>query len=67
MSTVQEIQKAILMLPDQDRRKLFDWIDEQEEVEWDEQIARDLDAGKLDALLDRVRDETQDNKLRPSP
>jgi FPC/CPF motif-containing protein YcgG len=67
MSTVQDIKNAILTLDDQARRDLLAWFEEQEEREWDEQIGRDFDAGKLDRLIQNARNEAKQGTLRPGP
>ena len=67
MSTVQEIKDAILTLDDTARRDLLAWFELQEEREWDEQIGRDFDGGKLDRLIQNARNEAKQNTLRPGP
>ena len=50
MATVDQIEEAILRLPHEDFRRLSEWILDQDQRRWDEQFARDVAAGKLDAL-----------------
>jgi len=54
MTTVEQIEAAILQLPSDDFRRLADWLQEQAERRWDEQIEADVRAGKLDALADEA-------------
>jgi hypothetical protein len=54
MSTVQEIEQAIIKLSESDRAKLRDWLADFDQDEWDKQIAADEAAGRLDALADEA-------------
>ena len=47
MST-QELEDAIRQLPDEEFRRLADWIDEYRAALWDRQIEADIRAGRLD-------------------
>ena len=51
MTSVAKIQKEILALSETDYRQLKQWFSELEWDEWDQQIAADSDAGKLDFLI----------------
>ena len=62
---VQEIQAAIVELPEGELESLIDWIDEYREAAWDRQIAQDVDAGRFDALRERVRQQRQAGQCRP--
>ena len=50
MSTVDQIESAILSLPPDDFLRLTEWVNELHQRRWDEQLERDIAAGKLDAL-----------------
>ena len=50
MSTLAEIEAAIEKLPPVKFRELRHWIAERDWREWDEQIERDVAAGKFDKL-----------------
>jgi hypothetical protein len=50
MSTVEQIEAAILKLSPQELSHLADWVLDLDEQRWDEQIERDVVAGKLDFL-----------------
>ena len=50
MSTINEIQRAILALPEADYVQLRRWFSELDWKKWDEQIEADSQAGKLDSL-----------------
>ena len=55
--SVQEIEKAIVELPSREVTALLSWLSEHHARLWDAQIADDLDAGRLDALLAEVDQE----------
>jgi hypothetical protein len=50
MSTVEQIEAAILKLSSQELSQLADWVLALHEQRWDEQIEQDIAAGKLDFL-----------------
>lgn len=50
MTKLEDIEKAVAELSDEERRKLRAWLDELDEQAWDAQIERDAKAGKLDKL-----------------
>jgi hypothetical protein len=54
MTTVQEIEKAISQLPDDDLFSLKNWFDEFEAKKWDDQIEKDALSGKLDKLANEA-------------
>ena len=51
MSTITEIQRAILALPEAEYVQLREWFSELDWKKWDEQIETDSQAGKLDFLV----------------
>ena len=51
MSTIAEIQQAILALPENDYVRLREWFSELDWKKWDEQIEADSQDGKLDFLV----------------
>jgi len=50
MSTVQDIEQAILRLPPQDRALLRAWFAQLDADQWDRQFEADVQAGRLDSL-----------------
>ncbi len=50
MTKLEDIQKAVTQLTDEERTKLLAWLAELDAQAWDEQIERDAKAGKLDKL-----------------
>ena len=51
MSSVTEIQQAILSLPEADYLQLRRWFNELDWDKWDRQIEADSESGKLDLLI----------------
>ena len=51
MTSVTEIQEAILALPESDIAQLRQWLSELDGDKWDRQIESDSEDGKLDFLL----------------
>ena len=51
MSTVTEIQQAITKLSPAEQHRLARWFEDALEDAWDAQIGKDVQAGRLDALL----------------
>ena len=51
MTSVAEIQQAIMSLTKSDYAQLMRWLDEYDWAEWDRQIDADSAEGKLDFLV----------------
>jgi hypothetical protein len=64
MSTVEQIEAAILKLSPQDLSNLADWVLDLDDRYWDEQIERDIEAGKLDFLAEEALLEFEAGKYR---
>ena len=54
MSTIAEIQQAIISLSKSDYAQLRRWLNEYDWEEWDRQIEADSDDGKLGFLVDQA-------------
>ncbi len=63
--SVKEIEKAITQLSTEDVVELSAWLADYQAKLWDRQIERDLDEGRLDALLEKVDAEYEAGKARP--
>jgi|TARA_Y100000294_G_C8238558_1_gene209791 hypothetical protein len=50
MNAVEDIEKAIEQLPENKLQQFRAWYEKFDMDSWDKQIAKDSDAGKLDAL-----------------
>jgi hypothetical protein len=64
MSTVEQIEAAILKLSPQELSYLADWVLDLDEQRWDEQIERDIAAGKLDFLAQEALAEFEAGNCR---
>jgi hypothetical protein len=67
MSTVAEIKAAIPSLTLAERAEVARCLGNWQDDEWDEQMKRDIAAGKLDKLLSKVDDDIAHGKLRDLP
>jgi hypothetical protein len=64
MSTIEQIEAAILKLSPQELSHLADWVLDLDEQRWDEQIERDVVAGKLDFLAQEALAEFETGNCR---
>jgi hypothetical protein len=62
MTTIAEIEAAILKLPKEDLRRLAEWFHELDQAAWDQQIERDAQAGKLDRLAEQALNDHRSGK-----
>lgn len=57
--SITGIEAAITQLPAAEVDKLMSWLEEYHARIWDKQIADDLDAGRLDVILQEVEEEIE--------
>ena len=62
MHTLEQIEQAVMALPDEDFRKLYDWMVELDHQKWDRQIAQDSEQGLLDDLANQALEEYRQGK-----
>jgi hypothetical protein len=62
---VKEIETAISQLPAAEVAELGNWFDEFRARLWDQQIARDVNSGKLQSLLDEAKGDLQSGRCKP--
>jgi len=67
MSTVAEIKAAIPKLTLEERAEVARCLGNWQDDEWDEQMKRDIAAGKLDTMLSKVDKDIATGKLRDLP
>ncbi len=65
MSTVSEIREAIRRLPAKDAWRLAEEFRDYLDALWDHQFEADVQAGRLDKLIARAREEYDSGKCRP--
>lgn len=63
--SLQEIEFAIEKLDSREVFQLSDWLIEYRNHLWDKQIEQDIEAGRLDKLLDEVRSEIRQGLTKP--
>lgn len=64
MTKVQEIERAILTLPEGDYGRFRRWFFEEDWKKWDEQLESDIKAGKLDFLAEEALNAQKSGHLR---
>ena len=65
--SLTEIKTAIEQLSFEQRAELAAWLHGWNDDEWDEQMKRDIAAGKLDDFLREVEDDFKTGRLRDMP
>jgi len=65
--SIEQIKEAIEQLSSEERAELAGWLHGWNDDEWDEQMKRDIAAGKLDAVLREVEDDLKAGRLRNMP
>jgi hypothetical protein len=64
MSTLEQIETAILALPTADVRRLSVWLSELDQQRWDEELEKDIANGRLEKLAEEAIAEYQAGKTR---
>ena len=59
MMNTQEIERAIVQPPSSEIAKLAGWFREFQAQAWDQQLERDVQAGRLDALVEQAESDFQ--------
>ncbi|HSE16431.1 MAG TPA: hypothetical protein VLB46_05235 [Pyrinomonadaceae bacterium] len=62
---VKEIEKAIVNLPPTEIIELAKWFEEFHAQVWDEQIERDMKAGRLSSLLEEAKEDFESDRCNP--
>ncbi|MGV3723680.1 MAG: hypothetical protein ACO1SX_22510 [Actinomycetota bacterium] len=62
--SVQEIEVAITKLAPKDVAELAAWLEEYQAQVWDEQIARDVRAGRFEPLIQRAREQLKSGQCK---
>ncbi len=63
--TVKEIESAIAQLPPSELAELAKWFEEFHAQAWDEQLERDLKAGRLEALIKEAEQDFERGQCEP--
>jgi hypothetical protein len=56
IETIEEIEKAVALLPTEEYRRFREWFLERDWAHWDKQIESDSGSGKLDFLVKEAMD-----------
>ena len=64
MTKLEELEKTIDNLPEEEYRRFRRWFMEKDWERWDRQIAEDSKAGKLDFLAKEASEAKKKNELR---
>ena len=64
MSKVEEIEKAIELLSEEEYKQLRQWFSEKDWHKWDQQIEADSKSGELDFLQHEALEAKARNNLR---
>jgi Arc/MetJ-type ribon-helix-helix transcriptional regulator len=64
VSTITEIREAIQKLPAKEAWQLAEELRDHLDALWDEQFEKDVEAGRLDQLIARAREEHASGKTR---
>jgi hypothetical protein len=67
MSKVDEILSAIEKLTWDERAELNRRLGVWEDDEWDKQMEQDAAAGKFDRIIDKIKDDEENGRLRDFP
>lgn len=67
LSTVEEIQAAVMRLPRAEAIRLAAWLAERDAALWDQQIEEDAASGRLDFLAEEAEAEDKAGSLRAWP
>lgn len=62
---IKEIESAISQLPPSDFVELAKWFEEFQAKVWDEQLERDVNAGRFDALLKQAEHDFEQGLCEP--
>ena len=63
MRTLEEVKSDIEALPRGEYLELIQWFSERDWQIWDQEIERDVAAGKLDFLIEEALEEKRQGKL----
>lgn len=62
MSAVEQIEEAVRRLSDEERAAFRAWFSEFDAEEWDRQFTADVEAGRLDWLVEESRRDLREGR-----
>ena len=63
MTRVEELERAVVSLPEQDYDQFLHWFLERDWEKWNNQIEADSKTGRLDFLIKEAIQDKEQNKL----
>ena len=64
MTTISEIKKTIVHLPENEFNSFADWFQKLEEEKWDKELEKDIAEGKLDNFAKEALNEFKSGKCK---
>jgi hypothetical protein len=64
MTRLEELEKAVDSLPEDEYRRFRNWFMEKDWERWDRQIAEDSRTGRLDFLVEEALETREKSELR---
>jgi hypothetical protein len=61
----EEIETAIAQLPASEVAKLAKWFEEFQARVWDQRLEQDVEAGRLDALMEQAEKDFEQGRCEP--
>lgn len=65
MTRVEEIERAVRDLAPEDLRQFRRWFQEFDARVWDEELERDVEAGRLDSLAEEALEDLREGRTHP--
>lgn len=65
MTRIEEIERAVEDLAPKDLREFRRWFLEYDARVWDEELERDVEAGRLDSLAGEALEDLREGRTRP--
>ena len=65
MTRVEKIEQSVKEVAGDELTQFREWFAEYDAAQWDEQIASDIEAGRLDKLIDQAKADIANGRTRP--
>ncbi len=63
--SIQEIETAVAQLPPEELDQLMKRLEDMRQDQWDQQIARDAEAGRFDVLIAEAKKDFAEGRCTP--
>ena len=64
MKSLEQLQTAITNLSEKEKDELYRWLQDYREEKWDKQIQNDVNSGKLDHLVNKVKKDIENKQIK---